>query len=179
MIKAIPWTIDGIPFRSKLEAKWYLVFKMLFPGCEIEYEPQAFELSDVSGDHFDNYLPDFLIKGKYIEIKPLLETYEARDQQSIWNAMVLGYSNPTVLILGYPKEFYAVECTERRKGCPEGFYLDANLRRAGNWDLDGCYPDEHTLPSEFPLSDFLKAINEFPAWREVEKKIQWKPKAKK
>jgi len=36
-MKAIPIKIDGIQFRSKLEARWYLFMKRL--GWHIEYEP--------------------------------------------------------------------------------------------------------------------------------------------
>ena len=185
MIKAIPWEIDGMHFRSKLEARWYLVLKMLFPNLQIEYEPQAFELIDAYGGHYANYLPDFSVglrggePAAFIEIKPLIATYDDRDRSSIWNAMVLGYSVPTMVIFGYPKQFYAVECKARHKGSPEGNYIGSTLEPvSNNFYLSGYYPDEYTMPTEFPISDFFQYENQFPKWKEVEKQLQWMPKKK-
>jgi hypothetical protein len=67
-MKAIPINIEGIQFRSKLEAKWYLFMKNL--GWNIEYEP---EVENVLG-----WIPDFLILGNgefgtnkvLVEVKP-------------------------------------------------------------------------------------------------------------
>jgi hypothetical protein len=50
-MKAIPVIYEGIQFRSKLEARWYIFMKKL--GWSIDYEP---EVPDVIG-----YLPDFII----------------------------------------------------------------------------------------------------------------------
>ena len=76
-MKAIPITYNGINFRSKLEARWYIFMKKL--GWNIEYEP---EVENVYG-----YQPDFVIypdKNRhctfnkdndytpiYVEVKPL------------------------------------------------------------------------------------------------------------
>jgi hypothetical protein len=48
-MKAIPINIEGIQFRSKLEARWYLFMKNL--GWNIEYEP---EIEGIIG-----WIPDF------------------------------------------------------------------------------------------------------------------------
>jgi hypothetical protein len=64
-MKAIPINIEGIQFRSKLEARWYLFMKNL--GWNIEYEP---EIEGIVG-----WIPDFLIIGNgtkvLVEVKPL------------------------------------------------------------------------------------------------------------
>jgi hypothetical protein len=64
-MKAIPIKIDGIQFRSKLEARWYLFMKRL--GWNIIYEP------DIEG--LNNWIPDFLIIGKdkkiLVDVKPI------------------------------------------------------------------------------------------------------------
>ena len=53
-MKAIQIIVEGIHFRSKLEAKWYLFMKKL--GWNIIYEP---EIEGLNG-----WIPDFLIIGK-------------------------------------------------------------------------------------------------------------------
>jgi hypothetical protein len=57
--------VEGIHFRSKLEARWYLFFKKL--GWNVVYEP---EIEGLTG-----WLPDFLIIGKgfkiLVDVKPI------------------------------------------------------------------------------------------------------------
>ena len=58
--------VEGIHFRSKLEARWYLFFKKL--GWNVIYEP---EIEGLTG-----WLPDFLIIGKegwktLVDVKPI------------------------------------------------------------------------------------------------------------
>ena len=69
-MKAIPITYNGINFRSKLEARWYIFMKKL--GWNIEYEP---EVENVYG-----YQPDFVIFPEsncyaqtklFVEVKPI------------------------------------------------------------------------------------------------------------
>jgi hypothetical protein len=65
-MKPIPIKINGIQFRSKLEARWYLFMKKL--QWRIEYEPQ--ELPEING-----WIPDFMIIGKdrkiLVDVKPI------------------------------------------------------------------------------------------------------------
>lgn len=88
--KSIPTTINGIKFRSRLEAKWSLMFDQL--GWNWEYEP-----IDLNG-----YIPDFFILNEkspplLIEIKPILSVndfYIAEEKiiKSGWDkaALILG-----------------------------------------------------------------------------------------
>ena len=52
-MKAIAVEYEGIKFRSKLEARWYIFMKKL--GWNIIYEP---EIEGING-----WIPDFLIIG--------------------------------------------------------------------------------------------------------------------
>lgn len=67
-IAAIPTTYKGIEFRSRLEAKWAVMFDQL--GWTWEYEP-----IDLHG-----YIPDFYIdfgrRRYFVEIKPAMTTAE-------------------------------------------------------------------------------------------------------
>jgi ClpX C4-type zinc finger len=69
----IPTTYAGHGFRSRLEARWAVLFNTL--GFVWDYEPDKFELAFGSGTPIW-YIPDFLLHcakkagGAYIEIKP-------------------------------------------------------------------------------------------------------------
>jgi hypothetical protein len=67
-ITAIPTTYKGIEFRSRLEAKWAVMFDHL--GWTWEYEPID----------FNGYIPDFHIdfgrRSYFVEIKPAMTTAE-------------------------------------------------------------------------------------------------------
>ena len=64
-MKAIPIIYEGIQFRSKLEARWYIFMKKL--GWNVVYEP---EIEGING-----WIPDFLIIGKdrniLVDVKPI------------------------------------------------------------------------------------------------------------
>jgi hypothetical protein len=65
-VKPIETVYNGYRFRSRLEARWAVVFDAL--KLKWIYEPEGFELPDKS-----RYLPDFLVETghpRWIEIKP-------------------------------------------------------------------------------------------------------------
>ena len=112
-LKAIPTTYKGITFRSKLEAKWAVVFDEL--GVKWRYEAEGYELP--SGNR---YLPDFLLecygtRGDYdcepfdlwVEVKGIMTESDAKKiREFVHNDG--GEMNP-VLILGdipYPHSGY-------------------------------------------------------------------------
>lgn len=171
-IQATAWDYDNIPFRSKLEAKWYAAFQLM--GWDVEYEPgpQKTEMG--------NYLPDFLVnRRKYVEVKPLLTEYPERDHESAWKAILLGYSTPTILIFGEPRQFIAIECIDCHKGLPWGFHLNQNFERCEDWWLYNYYPSEQK-EKKFPFEEFTSAKlkNCNPQALDAEKKIQWRPKSR-
>ena len=96
MLKSKQIIVDGIHFRSKLEARWYLFMKKL--GWNIIYEP---EIEGLNG-----WIPDFLILGKnkkiLVEVKPIdkKEEWENHpDRKKIENSGVSNL-NYEILILG-------------------------------------------------------------------------------
>ena len=72
-MKAKQIIVEGIHFRSKLEARWYLFFKKL--GWKVVYEP---EIEGLNG-----WIPDFLIIGKgfktLVDVKPIDSVEEWED----------------------------------------------------------------------------------------------------
>jgi len=74
-ITPIPTVVDGIKFRSRLEARWSIFFSSL--NLNWYYEYQGFKINNVW------YVPDFLIitpsnEQHWIEIKPFNETYNLK-----------------------------------------------------------------------------------------------------
>lgn len=190
---AIPWLFDGIPFRSKLEAKWYEVFRLL--GLRPEHEPMGFEIKSVYDDDSadfsdrDTYLPDFAIHHRdglhYVEIKPWLEDlsedYSLHHLMSIRNAVILGYTQPTMILCGSPSKFFGVICNERCKGNPAGSAVCQRLLPLGYWRPCDWYPDEDwtcTDPRSWELSGcYGMPIHVFwrcsPFAELAEQNIQW------
>lgn len=63
-VRAIETTYAGCRFRSRLEARWAVVFDHL--GIRWQYEPEGLDIDGVQ------YLPDFLLPdldGLYVEVK--------------------------------------------------------------------------------------------------------------
>lgn len=78
-MKAIQTEWHGCRFRSRLEARWAVVFEAM--GIDWEYEPEGFVLDDGTW-----YLPDFLLHGikgdnghEYLSDNDTIETRDGRD----------------------------------------------------------------------------------------------------
>lgn len=73
-IKAIPTIYKGIPFRSRLEARWAIIFDRL--GIDWHYETEGYDIPIEDGLTI-RYLPDFVLYGGsvrcpeplYVEVK--------------------------------------------------------------------------------------------------------------
>lgn len=70
MTWSCPTPLEGIQFRSRLEARWYLFFKFL--GVDVQYEPKCFTI-----DGGVAYKPDFRVAAQlrfpiewWFEVKP-------------------------------------------------------------------------------------------------------------
>lgn len=59
-IKAIPTIYKGIPFRSRLEARWAIIFEQL--GIDWHYETEGYDIPIDDGITI-RYLPDFVLYG--------------------------------------------------------------------------------------------------------------------
>ena len=97
-MKPQPVRKNGIQFRSKLEARWYLFMKRL--QWNIEYEPQ--EIPKING-----WIPDFIIIGKtkkiLVDVKPIYSSEEWNSNHPDYNKILnSGIKNTEyeLLILG-------------------------------------------------------------------------------
>jgi hypothetical protein len=117
MIEAKPISMDGIDFKSKLEAKWYTFFRH-FEVCL--YEPKQFVI-DESWYDADNdiqyplfkYTPDFYILRYewWVEIKPQRRLTET-EIEKYWR---FSLEHPLMLI--------SHDCEPPNKKTPQGILL--------------------------------------------------------
>ena len=84
-IKPIQTQYNGYLFRSRLEARWAVLFDEL--NIEYEYEPEGYDLGE-----YGWYLPDFYLPERqwYVEIKGSLE----KDETGIEKARYLDNDPP-------------------------------------------------------------------------------------
>ncbi len=112
-IKAIETKYAGCLFRSRLEARWAVVFDHL--GIRWDYEPEGL---DIDGTR---YLPDFRLPGMdglFVEVKPNLD--KPRDFQK--PALLAAQGKRVVVLAGIP---------EPGKYGPHHLLLARNLTRPG------------------------------------------------
>lgn len=116
-IKAIETRYKGYRFRSRLEARWAVIFDAA--GIEWRYEDEGYDL----GGELGWYLPDFYLPGldTFVEVKPtpkydeevdkkLLALCEAEDSEG---AVVVDLNNRHLIFNKNPKECYKevpIEC---------------------------------------------------------------------
>ena len=93
-IRAIETRYQGCRFRSRLEARWAVLFDAA--GLAWEYEPEGYVLSDGTP-----YLPDFWLPGLgvWAEVKPRACT---QDEVRRCAMLVAGTSKPCLLLVGMP-----------------------------------------------------------------------------
>lgn len=79
-----------------------------------------------------------------VVIVPLRDkgTYPPEEQARIRNAVILGYQEPTLIIMGSPWHFFGVMVVERYKGIARGFKVDEYLDELAEVYGNGWSPDE-------------------------------------
>jgi len=144
-IKPIQTYYDGHWFRSRLEARWAVVFNAL--GVPYEYEPEGFDLGD--GLY---YLPDFRVKcygcrgdyksepfDLYIEVKGRMDKKDAEKIRKFAG----------------PVEKHGIACLDL-----SGEYKPCKYRVRGeigvycrkvNADCDKSFPYKWNAPGKYPL----------------------------
>ncbi len=90
-VKSISTAFNGITFRSRLEARWAMIFDAL--SMEYRYEYEGFDLNGTW------YLPDFWIPSikTWVEIKPTSATAK---EQWLCEALALQTQNRVILFQG-------------------------------------------------------------------------------
>jgi hypothetical protein len=111
LIKAIETKYNGYRFRSRLEARWAVVFDWL--DISYEYEPEGFDLTEAwkeygkytprltgKGDVW--YLPDFYLPDYswYVEVKPSVLTEDAKP--GVDRAVLFSRAKRLIILAGPP-----------------------------------------------------------------------------
>lgn len=134
MIKAIETEYKGYKFRSRLEARWAVLFDQL--DIRYEYEPTGFEMRNKTRYLPDFYLPDFDLYG---EVKPpregMLKELEKVSQ------FVTEDMSKRVLILG---NIPLVE-NDSWFHVPLVYYSPFFKRSRVGWSVIGIYENEGKL----------------------------------
>ena len=152
----------GIRYRNHLLADWGDALR------QVAYSLQPGERRSVScvTDSRESIIEtDFLLDpltmdfGQKIHVVVLpardAGTFTKEEESRIRDAAILGYSEPTMILIGSPWYFWGVVVSERYKGFPRGFELDEDLGRVRPAFACGWYPDETWKfadpRAEFPL----------------------------
>lgn len=149
-LRPIPTRYNGYNFRSRLEARWAVVFDRL--RIPYEYEAQGFKT-----EH-GYYLPDFYLPtlNRLVEIKPQAHT-NTELQHAILKSMrqLFSLRLPAMLIEGTPGVGfcdYWVHQYDEFEGVWQGSFVDESL------NVTGEMLREHHLPKK--LRDALIAGRE-------------------
>ena len=131
-------------------AAWLPQFQRWWP--EVDVLPDTIEFNSC-GEVFQ-FSPTFVCRGRAgCDIGPevrvlVVEWFGVRRaplemQLQIRNAVISGYSVPTMILMGPPAFFYGVLVNERYKGNPQGRVINHFLQPFGEWENSGWYPDEN------------------------------------
>lgn len=134
---------------DNLIAAWVPQFRRWWD--DVEVLPAAVEVDSV-GESF-SFSPTLVCRGRRgcdigPEVRILLVEWSTvgrltvENQLHIRNAVISGYSVPTMVIMGPPALFFGVLVNERHKGTPRGRIIDQHLQPSGEWENDSWYPDE-------------------------------------
>jgi hypothetical protein len=137
-IKAIQTACKGYLFRSRLEARWAVLFD--FCGVEYEYEPEGYDLGNGL-----TYLPDFLLHGVdgradgdlYVEVKGPMTDADAEKINRFYDmgtedSDAYGKSQTAILVIG---------------NIPSGANIENILRCIGTeaYDDNGKWPNKYNF----------------------------------
>ena len=128
-IKPIETHYAGCRFRSRLEARWAVVFETL--GLKWEYEPEGYVVDEVP------YLPDFWIPewNTFIEIKPYLDD-DFIGMWGLWEQfnrsigrLIVVFGGPSLhrpYVVRYPLRYQHAFCWSGHwifSGCDRGYVV--------------------------------------------------------
>lgn len=128
-IKAIETKYKGCRFRSRLEARYAVLFDSL--GMEWHYEPEGFEL-----EHYGRYLPDFYLPqiDMWAEVKA--KPFDIHERNKAF-ALSSGTNKPVIQLTSMPEpsdfafEDLKIAIGSRMKGYEDFYFADDLV----NWYL--------------------------------------------
>jgi hypothetical protein len=149
-MKAIQTTYKGYKFRSRLEARFAVMFEAL--GLKWQYEPEGYDLGAAGW-----YLPDFYLPGldAWVEVKAKPLNAEEREKAFALSSMT---NKPVIELCEIPDPdlisktgcmfanfYYGLDCDDLTVYGLLDFYMEQNnlkeacLKDAIRWDVDYYY----------------------------------------
>jgi hypothetical protein len=174
MISGIPTTYHGVRFRSRLEARWAVVFDSL----HIRWQYEAIDLA--------GYVPDFLIGSEpsqvLVEIKPTTESLpmaQSKIECSGWEGEAVILSNPVDPNEAQPSVGSFGELCQG----PDGksiWWCEARAFRCLSCNLASFIPaDGSWMCRECGADDGNAHVGSLPelssAWITAGNRVQWRP----
>jgi len=139
---------NGVRYRDSLIADWAEALRHasdeVLPGV-------SREVSTLGGEEKSVLSTDFLCRSicghgpqTHVVIIPLRDrgTFTAEERNRFRDGAILGYREPTMLIMGSPWHFYGVVINDRHKGCAHGFEVGGILEYCDDF-YPSWYPDEN------------------------------------
>lgn len=101
VVLAIPTEVNGVAYRSRLEARWAIFFERI--GLPVEYEREGFQLPA------GWYVPDFYAPNieTWIEIKP---NHPSEHEQSLCGQLATATGQRVILFHGSPGWWLGFGC---------------------------------------------------------------------
>ena len=141
---------NGIWHRSQLLSDWYDALRHASASVHPGVERSVASMCDcLRGSKITT---DFLCemyshesKFTHVVIIPLRDrgTFTDEEKARFRDGAILGYSEPTMLLMGSPWHFYGVVVNERHKGCAYGSLVNEYLSPSGGEFYSSWYPDEN------------------------------------
>lgn len=116
-MKAIETRYKGCRFRSRLEARYAVLFDAL--GMEWHYEPEGFEL-----EHYGRYLPDFYLPHVDMWAEVKAKPFDINERNKAF-ALSSGTNKPVIQLTSIPEpDRFAFVCVEIAIGSRMKSYED-------------------------------------------------------
>lgn len=151
-------TRRGVLYKNHLHADWADAFRQVCYSVKYlatsDEEETLRTVRCICGDAsaFSIFRPDFFCDFLSEDVGAvnvvIVENCDAgclsdNDKKRIRDAAILGYEEPTAIIIGSPWYYWAAVVDERHKGHPAGFALNEQLDFGGHFWSSGWYPDEN------------------------------------
>lgn len=166
--KPIETIYNGYRFRSRLEARWAVLFDAL--GIEYEYEPEGFEILFGDGEKI-MYLPDFYLpeSGLFAEVKGCKTRGQIPKEDAEKMSWMIDYHGPCaygIVMLGnIPDPHGEIDWAiwrHDRKGIVWGYEM--GTAPTGDWKCFMQIGDMESAPCSFPETDDLMLTCSFPLY---------------
>jgi hypothetical protein len=144
----VPVVRKGVEYANEAMADWGVALSHAAMWIS---RGDTHKVQAIGGPQSADVKCDFVMQPLHFEyprvnvvIVPLRDkgTYPPEEQARIRNAVILGYQEPTLILMGSPWHFFGVMVVDRHKGIARGFKVDGYLDELDEVYGSGWCPDE-------------------------------------